>query len=437
MKFNSLFLFFWGVQLVIFPITHDAAASCVGLTLEDMGNGGYKVIARGLVNVSALDFTLTYDKASLASPRVVRGDMADWLIFVPNIAENSGTVRVAMVKEPPVSGSGTVATVTFAPVGKAWGKPVLTCTLTGLDDSNQPTNNPSTSTNEQKDQSPSEDASQTAELTNQKTSSEETVSTVSSTGLGSINLGTVGALEEQSQPLEQSLPLAQEPAATVTVEQSDQWQSDAGAVEGMVEEYETQSAPLRPSQPIAVPVQANKYDAFKGVLDRFREYTGDRTPTAFMALFDQPVAASIKQDPAICINDGKMMLKILIDLPESSMHAPNFALRGASLKSLKKLGDNRWMLEAYPDAGRVEAMLTIVNGEQVTDYPFTVAPKADVNIDRNGVTDEADFSLFLSRMGTGNVLAYDLNGDGRRDYVDDYIYTANYLVVHGDKKSKK
>jgi len=156
-----------------------------------------------------------------------------------------------------------------------------------------------------------------------------------------------------------------------------------------------------------------------------------------MVLFDEPVSSVIEQDPPVCLSDGTRVLKVLVQLPEGGTRAPNFALRGASLKSLKKSGDNRWAIEAAPERGRLEAVLTIVNGEQVTDYPLTIAPRTNVNLDKNRATDEADFSLFLAAAGAGKALAYDLNGDGKRDYVDDYIYTANYLVANRVDTMKK
>lgn len=537
MKFKSLAQLFLGAHLLISPMTPEAAASCVGLSLEDKGGGEYKIVARGLIKVGAIDFTLTYDKASLSSPKVARGDLAEWLIFVPNIVETSGTVRVAMVNEPPVSGSGTVATVTFIPVGKSWGKPALTCMLTGLDDSNQQISSPLTSATEEEQAadtsensgdvdggtdsgetvqsdtgqhdsgSSQEDAGQqtvptqptgstpqvdippdtavttpdttqqtgeipqtgtppqtattpqsgtTPETTQQTTNTQQggttqQDSTTNNSGdsathetvttpyvvPGTINVSVAGAFEEQQSPSEQPSPNVQDPLG----EQPAPWQSSPD-VQEEIEEYEppvatTSVSPSAPVPSTASTAQEQKYAVYSGVLQRFKDYTGDITPKALMALFDQPVAATIKQDPPICIADGNATLMVLVELPASGSHAPNFALRGASLKSLKKQGDNRWVMEAIPDAGRVEATLTIVNGEQVIDYPFTVAPRADVNVDRNRVSDEADFSLFLSKAGADQKPAYDLNGDGSRDYVDDYIYTANYLEAGGDRKDKK
>ena len=475
MKLKKLSQLLWGVYLLLVSTNLDATASCVGLSLQDAGGGVYRVVAKDLVNVGAIDLTLTYDKASLSKPKVARGDLASWLVFMPNIVEASGTVRVAMVNEPPVSGSGTVATVTFTPLGKSWVKPALTCQLTSLDASNQSvgsTNNQERITDEgegssDEDQGSDSQDTMQSDITEQgggssqqdpghvgETSQPEqprtpstdlangTTNPIPHVSPGTINLGVVGSVVEQQAPLEQAPPLEQEPAAPTMGEQPAQWEPSPEIAEDMIEEGESPAETTSPPHSAPIPIVGttvpdSKYTIYGGVLERFKNYAGERSPKALVALFDQPVAALIKQDPPICISDGKMMLTVLIDLPESGSTAPNFALRGASLKSLKKQGDNRWMIEAAPDAGRVDATLTIVNGDKVADYPFTVAPRVDANVDRKGATDDADFSLFLSTSGTDKALAYDLNGDGRRDYVDDYIYTANYLVAGGGKGDKK
>ena len=471
MKLRGLSRLMLGAQLLISPMALDAEASCAGLVLRDFGSGVYKVVAQGLNNVGAIDFVLTYDKAALSSPQVVKGDLADWMLFLPNTIEASGTVRVAMVNEPPVSGSGTVATVTFAPIGKSWGKPALTCVLTSLDASNQPIEGPLTndsggglSGNDsdsqdanpqdtvQPDTGPSRNSGQQTVTTQQNQTTQQdnaagnpsdsdsplkTASTVQSAAPGAINLGAVGFLDEEQAPVEPPPAVVQEPSALSPVEQP-----SPAAVEGEEDEYEPHSPPVSslPSGPVpaaGASERDQKYVVHRGVLERFREYKGERSPKALMALFDEHVAAFASQHPPICLSDGNMTLKVLVELPESGNHAPNFALRGASLKSLKRQGDNRWMIEAAPEPGRVEATLTIVNGEKVVDYSFTISPRVDVNVDRKGAADEVDFSLFLSKVGTDSSPAYDLNGDGRRDYVDDYIYTANYLLAVGGNRARK
>lgn len=494
MEIRVISFFLLGTLMFISTLTPNVQASCVGLNLEDAGNGVYRVVAHGLVKVGGIDLTIAYDKTSLSNPKVARGDLVEWLVFLPNIVETTGRVRVAMVNEPPVSGSGTVAIISFTPSGKVWERPVLTCELTALDASNQPidtpltdptvqesisdTNNsgevpvittqteitlqpnatpqrettqlsgvsPQTGTAQQKNMTSQTGTTSQSTTSQQSTSTKqsqnppdngtihESVRTTSSASPGIINLGTIGSISESEPHSEPSSPLAQEPSDPSLEDQ----QPSPGDAES--DENEIERSPASGSPPSSVPIsqhsvlgQEQKYSVYRGIFQRFKDYGGERTQKTFEALFDQPIAATIRQEPPVCIADGKKSLKVTVELPAENQQAPNFALRGASLKALKKLGDNRWVIEAVPDAGKVEAILTIVNGERMTDYPFTIAPRVNIDIDKNGVVDRADFSLFISKVGTDASPAFDLNGDGQRDYEDDYIFTANYLVSTGKK----
>jgi hypothetical protein len=64
----------------------------------------------------------------------------------------------------------------------------------------------------------------------------------------------------------------------------------------------------------------------------------------------------------------------------------------------------------------------VLSDEHVTEYPLTIAPAIP-----NAASTEAEFADFLKDAATIPA-QHDVNGDGKYDGVDDYIYTANYLV---------
>ena len=92
-------------------------------------------------------------------------------------------------------------------------------------------------------------------------------------------------------------------------------------------------------------------------------------------------------------------------------------------------------MELLPEPRTYEATISIPRNNQWNVIPLAVAPPVDVNIDRsdNRLTD-VDFNLYLKDKGTAKAPRSDLNGDGRRDYIDDYIFTANYIVQRGNAK---
>ena len=61
----------------------------------------------------------------------------------------------------------------------------------------------------------------------------------------------------------------------------------------------------------------------------------------------------------------------------------------------------------------------------------TVLPKVNVDMDKSGKLTEADFMLFLKERGDVKNPKGDLNGDGKRDYQDDYIFAGNYILQAG------
>lgn len=160
------------------------------------------------------------------------------------------------------------------------------------------------------------------------------------------------------------------------------------------------------------------------VLERFRTYTGPRTPDALTALFDAPVEASIRQQPEVALSDGATIIRITIAAGSPDSTAPNVAFSGAQLVSLTRNNAGEWDLEALPDAGALHSSLTLLTGSVTREIPLTVAPAVPAGTDLS----EKGFTSFLS---VGTALSrprQDLNDDGRQDYQDDYIFTANYLA---------
>jgi hypothetical protein len=123
-------------------------------------------------------------------------------------------------------------------------------------------------------------------------------------------------------------------------------------------------------------------------------------------------------------------VKAFIELPASGKKAPNFALTGATVISISLENNSTWVVEVLPDKGTYEASIIAVQDEVLKKIPLTVSPPlpAGVKIGAGGKLTDADFVLFLKERGTDKAPRFDLNGDGKRDYIDDYIFTANFLA---------
>jgi hypothetical protein len=183
------------------------------------------------------------------------------------------------------------------------------------------------------------------------------------------------------------------------------------------------------------PVDTKQTQSIHGsVLERFRTHQGEKTPETLIALFTKEISPSIRQEPAIVISDGKEVVRVTVDVSTVKGASTSFALTGAKMVSLKREDDlSVWVLETLPQADALKAAVTLMNSSSIIEFPLTIVPPAGVV-----TSNRADFEVFLKDSGS-KAPKYDLNGDGRHDYQDDYIYTAHYLIKTGaaEKNTKK
>jgi hypothetical protein len=169
-----------------------------------------------------------------------------------------------------------------------------------------------------------------------------------------------------------------------------------------------------------------QYIVYKGVVDRFKVYKGSKELSAIAALFDKKIARFIQQEPAILINNGKNRATITVDIPAKINSSPNFAVNGGTLVSFKKNQQNkgRWTVEILPEVDTVNVILTIITGVEEFEFPLTITPPIKTAL----TLDERGWKKFLKEVGSGKMPLHDLNSDGVRDYIDEYIFVANYLA---------
>lgn len=179
-----------------------------------------------------------------------------------------------------------------------------------------------------------------------------------------------------------------------------------------------------PANLSSAPIGESSASGDGSVLDRFRSYTGPRTEEALTALFRPSGDASIRQLPLIALSDGRTAINITARIVPLAGMAVNFSLEGATLLTLRNIKADEWHIKALPDKGAASMALFVVNGEKTTRYPLVAAPPlpAGTDLSRQG------FLEFLEKSGNRAKNVTDLNGDGRNDYLDDYIFTANFLA---------
>ena len=376
------------------------------VTASPSANGRLTVQGNGLAGVAAIEIAIQYDTTALANPMVVQGSLISGMPMVINSAP--GLFRYAGVDPFPNarSGSGPLATISFDTVGGASGGVTVS---TRLKDSNG------------------------ADLPGQPN-----VFQVTMAGSGSgLKADSASKADSGSKDV-----LVTPPAATTgtkyptylgTVTMPDSGTTDVAktnedASPGISEAEKTQKQ--------ATETDEKGASLTGNVLERFRVFQGEKSPQKLIALFKSAMAGS-SQKPPLALSDGKTIVTFLVNLPAASKSEPEFALKEAKLVSLNKSGDSSWEVELLPNKGTLEAAVIVMLDGKMAELPLTVAPPlaADPKTGEARTLTEADFTDFLKQRSTGDGVRSGLNSDGKHDYIDDYIYTANFLAQNDAAKT--
>ena len=408
-----------GIAAIMAVFTATVACATPRPTLLQTGKGTYVVQGSGLDKVAGMDFVINYDATTMANPRVTQGSLNPGMLMVTNTSQ-PGTMRIAFVDSYPngKSGSGTIAEITFDTLNNSPGKvnnfnPILfdvNGTQVILGDGGQTSNTTQatdTNTDYRRADYRRTDYRKRTELHGGQTMV---------SGLANVIGGTSVTPSSPVQDMEK--PKGDSPASPPA--ENPKQPTNPDAVKEPGESQPTLVASLPPS--------GKKVTIQKSVLERFREFQGEKTPRSLMALFTAEALPGIRQVPAVALSDGTTIVKVSINLPIAGNVTPNFALNGAKMTSLKIEGKD-WVLSALPDKGVYEASVTVMYGDSLMEIPLTVAPRVTIDSGRNGAADEALFVRFLAERSRGKAPLFDLNGDGVRNYIDDYIFTANYLTM--------
>jgi len=410
----------------------EAFASPI-VTIAPASDNVYVIQGGDFSGISRVDIIIQYDTAALVGPRVVQGGLTAGAIIVVNPLKQ-GVLRFTLLRTAAINGSGTIATVTFVRM-MSTGADILSLAASAVSDTGQSirvasqvVNTPKTAdsgaaTGETTE--PQAGRSATESWTPARTTQETTAAPVSNAPETTPSVQPSGAammvhVESSSRDAVQ----AETPSSDSSDPQADPGvpRKDNDSVVVLAKAAPEENPLRKTSKP-----ERKKTMMYKSALERFREFKGKKTPEALIALFDSGGGEN-RQDPPLVLSDGKTSVKVILEL-HSDGEDNNFLLDGASLVSLTHKERNYWVVELLPEKNTLEAAVSVPRNSQLHVTPLTVSPPRDVAIGRSpGKEAKVDFSSYLKERGTAKTPRFDLNGDGRRDYVDDYIFTANYIV---------
>jgi hypothetical protein len=411
-------IFFSSVVALVLTFCYTLPAFAVAnMWLKPAGDGVYLLEGTSFVNISGIHLIITYDKSLLANPKVVPGGLAAGALSAPNVA-SPGTIELGLLAiSPPLNGTGTVATVTFNRIGGVAGQiPKPSLKIINFIDAN--TSAVAVTTQEPDSSLPINTDTPSPTPPGSITQTTTTTTTTQKTGTVTNQPVIIGG--SLTMPTD-TPPEPEKISQPATPEYKEEPRYEAPAIA-----RETVAAEARQKEPPAKGKE-KKLETQKSVLNHFRDYKGELTVKELLALFERDEKSGFRQEPAVLLADGKAVLKVTIASVEGKT-APNFALKGARLVSLDKSSENDWIVEVRPENKVYAATLTMLLDDSMIELPLTVAPKVDPDLDKSGKITEDDFKLFLKERGAEKAPKYDLNGDGKRDYVDDYIFAANYLA---------
>lgn len=378
-------------------------------------DGVFVLRGEQMTGVAGMDIAIGYDGSTLSSPRITMGSLVGGML---NSSNPVNPVRLAIVGSKGIAAAnGVIATIAFERVGASAGV-IKSLTASLIDEKGNKL--PPASTSIQNPQSPTP-AEPPAEAPAADSADEKDEPLI------------IDATEVPGRPapvvLGGSVTLPQEEIAPAEPDRASQEAQDqeppeiqpqrgeAGPAEQR--EPETKAAPQTPTRPVHLP----------SVLDRFRQFKGERTVANLTSLFKPAGEHPLRQIPAIAIADGNATVTVVIAM-ETGERPPVFAFKGARFVSVNRTDQGEWEVEARPEAGVVDASITMLYQGLSQELPLTVTPGIQLPALEGGPVSEAAFqSLLAARV--------DLNGDGRLDYLDDYILMANYLAQSEEPARQK
>ncbi len=385
------------------------------LTISSPVDGKFVINGSSMDGVSGMELIVSYDSARLGNPVVNAGGLIANSTMMVN-TNNPGTIKIALVRATAYSGSGQVFDINFAT--HTGGGSISISKLFFIDFNGNPV------TGSVGSSSPAGDSFWNAGTKNQEQQtqgSSTTTATTATTPAGTAAYPSIGTItlpgDSSSQPQPQKTAETAQPGYQ-QVEKAPQ---------------PVEMSPVEKTKPAAPTKDPEiKQTRYAGIVERFRNFKGDRTLDALTNLFSKPVGELVRQEPPIAINTGDTIIRIFAGNPlTTSDTVPTVATKGAKLLSLKNDDSGKgWILELAPRKELLEATVSILIVDRVIEIPLVVIPPVDkLSFLESGV------AAFMKDFGAEKP-QFDLNKDGKHDYIDDYIFTGHYLLEKKLDKDK-
>lgn len=393
--------------------------------LEPVAGGGYVISGTGLEKIAALDFIVRYDVSTARNPRVSKGPFipADASFFANTAIP--GELRIMIVRGKEIAGNGILATVTFEKTGSSEPR-ILAFTSNPISVSASPLDASASLVSDKYSESAAGSNGMASDVNSGTITGHNAVTMVPGVGGSKGSSGGVVVLGTVSMP----------------GDRVEAGQAPSGENEGLPPGFvasERQTVPQTDTTPeaderrvepsISKPASKPKIIVYQSVLERMKGYKGERTVAALLALFNPVAGQEIRQEPPVVVSDGTTTVTLTVSLPLSLKNTPLFSFKNASMVSLEQADNGSWVIELIPRENTLEARITVSFDDSEITWPLVVVPALDPALLEVTGSPESAFALFLKQPEPGRKTRFDLNGDGKFDYLDDYLFSAHYLAA--------
>lgn len=423
--------------LTVLVAASDYGEAATIINIAPTGVATYSITATDLQESAGIDLLITYDAVALKTPQVKSGALTAGAMMEANVSI-PGIVKIVFITAGAIKGTGELASVTFAGKGST---PKLSSSVYAASGAQLAVLSTSGSP-----QPPTDNKSDDGSVRNSAGSS------TAVTGGGSA-AGSVGSMSTSVnlQSTQTAVQTGSTVVSTLTLPASGDPKTpflEDGRKDGIREETVYRNVPAdsvavesvrsaaRTEVAAAAVASGDKtagsrstLKTSQSVLDRFRTYKDSRTVKRLMALFDESTlhAAGIVQSPAIVVSDGTSLVTVAVDLSHNADN-PSFSLKGANLKSIRRVTDKKWELDALPQKGKSDVRLSIILKGERTEIPLVAVPPLNQTGANPAALSVAALDALLARPLKNSKPVYDLNSDGRQDYLDDYILLGHWLL---------
>lgn len=408
-----------------------ASAATPNLTISSSGNGIFTIYGSGMGKINGLVVEVVYDSSTLSNPQITFGSLVNisGAFSVPNPNLSSNSMRLATIHaSQPFNQTGNYATITFNRLTSSPGKIIsmsVPQATTPTGESVTVTTSIVNPAGSQQDTATSKQTGDGQDQTSTDTPSTDTNPTTTQGGWpGTVTLPSSDTSGTEKQDTGKQTETAGTPPKDVPSQEATAASGEQQPATGKDEKKDSAK---------------EQFVANVSMIERFRQYEGERTPAKLLALLNETGKGYV-QDPPILFTDGKSTVKVTIILPADTTAAPNVAIsKEGQMVSFRRSDDGNWVVEIRPKKDVSQLTLTYFVNDKVTEIPLTVTPRLEVFHGKPfAKLTEADFVRFIAgRNAAKEIQLYDLNGDKKLNHIDDFIFSANYLLQAPPLKPEK